>query len=401
MSGPLRVGMLLDKPFPPDPRVANEARSLVQAGHEVHLLCLRHNDQTPEREEWQGVNLHRVKIGQWLYRKLSAVSLELKVYNWYLRGPLERFLSEQRIEVLHTHDLPMVAEGLRASRRAGIPLVADLHENWPAALKTYDYAQRFPGNIMISPPRWEQHEREILPRSERIVVVVDEAKERLIDLGIDAEKIAVVQNTVEADEFQGFGIDESITGRFRDRFVISYLGGFDRHRGIEMLVDAMPKLALEIPECSLLLIGSGATGPSLRERAARLGVADRVVFEGFQPFRLFPSYIEASQVCTIPHVKNDHTDTTIPHKLFHYMLLKRPVLTTDCRPLKRIVEETGSGLVIPSGDSDAVVEAVLKLRDTSTRAAMGEAGHRAVREKYNWSQDSATLLDLYQNLPTE
>jgi len=404
MTGPgiggLRIGMLLDRTFPPDPRVANQARSLVEEGAEVHLLCLRHGDgRQPAEEVWQGIHVHRIAIARWFYKKASAVSLELPAYRWFLSRHLRPFVASERIQVLHAHDLPMVAIGLAAARRMGIPFVADLHENWPAALRTYGYSRRFPGRVLISPGRWERHERAVLPRVDRIVVVIDEAKERLVRAGIDAGRIVVIRNTVSVDDFRGFGVDRAIVDRFRGRFVLSYLGGFERHRGIETLVEAIPAIARAIPEAMLLLIGGGSTAGALRQRAADLGVADRVVFEGWQPFERFPSYIEASDVCVIPHVKNDHTDTTIPHKLFHYMLLGRPVLTTDCRPLRRIVEETGCGVVVPSGDAAAMARAAVALGDPEARARMGEAGRRAVFDRYNWGRDAQALIDLYRSLP--
>lgn len=397
MSG-LRIGMLLDRTFPPDPRVANEARSLIAAGHEVHILCLRHGPRQAAIEEWQGVRLHRLDMPRWFYRKFSAVSLEFPAYGWVLRGPLRRLVKEQRIEVVHTHDLPMVAIGGAVARSHGIPLVADLHENWPAALAVYGYARRFPGRFLISPARWSRHERAVLRQADQIIVVIEEAKERLVGLGIDPARIAVVRNTVEVDGFRAFGIDPRIADRFQGRYVLSYLGGFERHRGLEMVIEALPQLARLVPESLLLLVGSGSTEGSLRAMAQRLGVADRVVFEGWQPFERFPSYIEASHVCLIPHVRNEHTDTTIPHKLFHYMLLGRPVLTSDCRPLRRIVEETGCGLVVPSGDTGAFAGAAAGLSDPRVREPMAEAGRRAVLDRYNWDRDAATLLEAYRDL---
>jgi glycosyltransferase involved in cell wall biosynthesis len=398
VSRRLRVGMLLDHSFPPDPRVANEARALVKAGHEIHLLCLRHDPRQPAREVWQGVRIHRVTISRWLYRKISAVSLDLPAYRWFIRRALRRFIEQERVDVLHVHDLPMVGEGIRAARRAGIVLVADLHENWPAALQNYGYVRRFPGRILISPARWARHEGKVLPLADRIIVVIEEARDRLVSAGLDPKRIAVVRNTVEVDDFHGFGLDAAILDRFKDRFVLSYLGGFERHRGIETAVRAIPLLTEAIPSVLLLLIGTGSTGPSLRALAERLGVTDRVVFEGYQPFRSFPSYIAASRVCLIPHLKNEHTDTTIPHKLFHYMLLARPVVTSDCRPLKRIVEETGCGVVYPSGDPAALARAIAGLTDSRISEAMGAAGRRAVHDTYNWGRDAETLTKLYEGI---
>ena len=398
MSRPIRVGMLLDRTFPPDPRVANEARSLVKGGHEVHLICLRHGTEQPEAEDWQGVRLHRVGIPRWFYRKASAVSLEVPAYRWYLRGPLQRAIQKERIELLHVHDLPMVALGLGVARSAGIPLVADLHENWPAALRTYGYAQRMSGRLLISPRRWARHERKVLPRADRIIVVIEEAKERLVGIGIDAGRIHVVRNTVAVDEFQRFGIDPSLRERFQGRFVLSYLGGFERHRGLATVIEAMRELARTTPEILLLLVGTGSTEAGLRRTVERLGLGGCVLFEGWQPYERFPSYIAASDVCLIPHVRNDHTDTTIPHKLFHYMLLGRPVLTTDCRPLRRIVEETACGLVVPSGDAEAFARAAVRLADPTLRASMGEMGRLAVHGRYNWDRDAEVLLDLYRDM---
>lgn len=390
--------MLLDRTFPPDPRVANEARSLAAAGHEVHLLCLRHDASRAEREEWQGVQVHRMTIPRWFYRKFSAVSLDLPFYRWALRGPLRRMVVREGIDLLHTHDLPMVALGVAIARAHQIPIVADLHENWPAALRTYGYTQRFPGRVLISPARWERHEREILRRVDHVITVIEEAAERVADLGIPTDRIEVIRNTVAIDEFKGFPHDGSIESGLSGRFVLSYLGGFERHRGIETVVAAMPALRARMPGCILLLVGGGSTEGALRRLAGELGILDAVRFEGWQPFEKFPSYIRASSVCLIPHLKNDHTDTTIPHKLFHYMLLERPVVTTDCRPLKRIVEETGAGLVVPSGDSAAMAEAIAGLGGPSRRAAMGEAGRRAVEDRYNWSRDAENLVALYERI---
>jgi glycosyltransferase involved in cell wall biosynthesis len=313
---------------------------------------------------------------------------------------LEHHLRSRGADVVHAHDLPTVAVGLAAARNHGALFVADLHENWPAALRTYGYARRFPGSILISPARWERHERRILPQADRIIVVIEEARRRLVEGGIPADRIAVVKNTVHVNEFEGFGQDPAIKERFRGRFVLIYLGGFERHRGIETAIEAMPELARQVPEVLLLLVGGGASEPGLRRLAESLRVSDKVVFEGWQPFSRFPSYINASDVCLIPHAKTEHTDTTIPHKLFHYMLLSRPVLTTDCEPLKRIVREAECGLVIPSGDAGAFERAARALRDPALRERLGAAGHAAVMERYRWDLDAQVLTSLYEDIST-
>lgn len=395
----MRIGMLLDKPFPPDPRVANEARSLVGAGHEVHLLCVDPGGRKPARETWSGVEIHRLSIDPRFYKKASALALVVPFYFEFFGRRLVPWLRDQRIEALHVHDLPLASVGARAVRRLDLPFVIDLHENYPAAVATYDYANRFPGKWLISPKTWRHYEQRMLPRADRIIVVVEEAAERLADYGIPPERIRVVSNTVAVDEFEGFPRDASIESRFRDRFTIAYLGGFDRHRGLESAVDALAILAREDRhDAHLLLVGEGATRNALELRVHKLGLAERVTFEGWQSFQKFPSYVSAAKVCLIPHLRSEHTDTTIPHKLFHYMLLARPVVSTDCRPLRRILEETRAGLTYPSGDAEALAKRLRELRDPAARDDLGEHGRRAVLERYNWERSAADLIALYAGL---
>ena len=79
--------------------------------------------------------------------------------------------------------------------------------------------------------------------------------------------------------------------------------------------------------------------------AQELSVSNYVVFEGFQPQEKIPSYIIASSIGLIPHLKTAHTDNTIPHKLFHYMLMNKPVVAANCNPIERILNESNAGLI--------------------------------------------------------
>jgi len=104
-------------------------------------------------------------------------------------------------------------------------------------------------------------------------------------------------------------------------------------------------------------------------------------------------------VCIIPHVSNEHTETTIPHKLFQYMYMRKPVVVSDCRPLQRIVTETNSGAIFKSGDEFDLARVILQLFENDLlRKQMGENGNRAVIGKYNWENSSRSFIGLYSNL---
>jgi len=101
----------------------------------------------------------------------------------------------------------------------------------------------------------------------------------------------------------------------------------------------------------------------------------------------------------VPHLSTPHTDSTLPHKLFHYMAFGKPVIVGDAIPLERIVGEEDCGLVVASGDDAAMAEALRRLHaDPELRRRMGGNGRRAVWEKYNWDVGIKPLLEFYASL---
>ena len=112
------------------------------------------------------------------------------------------------------------------------------------------------------------------------------------------------------------------------------------------------------------------------------------------PTRLFE--LEWADIGLIPHRITAHTSSTIPNKLFEYMLLGKPVLATDMPPVRRIIEEVDCGLVYQT--PEAGVAAILRLRDEAERRRLGENGRRAVLDRYRWDRDADELLGAMERL---
>ena len=81
------------------------------------------------------------------------------------------------------------AEALKAKKKLKkeIFICGDLHENYADALKYYRFSNTFPGNILISQPKWQATEKDWISKLDRAIVVVNEMKQR-ISKYIDKEK---------------------------------------------------------------------------------------------------------------------------------------------------------------------------------------------------------------------
>jgi glycosyltransferase involved in cell wall biosynthesis len=102
----------------------------------------------------------------------------------------------------------------------------------------------------------------------------------------------------------------------------------------------------------------------------------------------------------MPHQKCESWDTTIPNKLFDYMAAGLPVVSSNADPCERILAQTGAGVVFRSNDADDLAAALSRMFDPTTRASLGAAGQRAIREQYNWERDASTFLDVVETTRT-
>jgi glycosyltransferase involved in cell wall biosynthesis len=394
--------VLAHRDFPPDIRVEKETRALLQAGHRVVIVCENLKGR-PRHGEWKGALIIRLNIPPFIPRRLFYLPLYLTFYDPFWARVLSRVAERHHIDAFHVHDLPMAGTTLTVGKRMGLHVILDFHENYPASVRLmFEISPSLWRRLMYSDThRWELYEKRCAMEADRVIVVVEEGRDRLVARGIPWDKIMVVSNTVDVDYFSSLSVPANLGYEPKDDFVISYVGGFAKDRGLDLAIEAMPEVIEAIPNARLLLVGDGGNRPELEALAKNLGLADKVAFTGWQSFHKIPAYVGLSDVCLVPHLSNPQRETTIPHKLFQYMGLGKPVVVSSCRPLKRIVEETGSGLIFEAGNSKALAETIVSLKEQERRWQLGSRGKEAVLKKYNWRKEADKLLGLYEGLSSD
>jgi hypothetical protein len=145
----MRIGMILDKNFPPDPRVENEAISLINKGHKVFLFCLKYNDEK-DKEQIKGIQIRRYKSTKLIY-KLSALVYTIPFYTQIMSKKISHFLNSNNIDAIHIHDIQIAAAVFKANKKLAKPTILDLHENRPEIMKYYPHLQKKLGRLLISP----------------------------------------------------------------------------------------------------------------------------------------------------------------------------------------------------------------------------------------------------------
>jgi glycosyltransferase involved in cell wall biosynthesis len=289
----------------------------------------------------------------------------------------------------------MAPLGLLFGKIFKLPVVLDMHENYPAALKAFQKKGIF-NFIFKNYHAAKVLEKYCVKKADRMITVIEENSERLIKLGVLPTKIFVVSNTVDVDTFAQGKIDEKIINKYKGKFILLYSGFISPERGLDTVVKGMKFLKDKLTNVKLLLVGNGISIPFLKNIVKENEIEDFIDFIAWPGHENLGSYLEIADVGISPQPNNEHWNNSIPHKLFEYMSQSIPVLVTDAIPLKRIIIETNAGLSYMTADPEDFAIKILEI--ASSNINFGENGKKAVKEKYNWERDAQVLIKMYNVL---
>ena len=402
--------------FPPEmgapaARAAELAHHWSEAGHEVSVLTGFPNHPTGVvPEDWRA-RLHRL-----IYQEKIGKTNVYRTWLW----PLPNRKSHERIRNYASFFVSAAIRGLRLPHPdviiatspqllvalAGwwiaffrqIPFVFEVRDLWPESLAAVGVGDE----DSVLHRSLAAISRFLYERADRIVVVTSAFKDRLIEhWRIPAEKIAVVENGVETDQFApDSSVSESIRKQFsaEGKFVVSYIGTMGNAHGLETLLQAAADCRQRNLDVVFLLIGEGAEKDRTKTAASSLGLTN-VKFLDQQPRERIPSFISASDVCLVLLKKTDIFKTVIPTKMLEFMSCARPVIVGVDGQARQIVDEAHAGLFIEPENAAALVQAIQTLQaNRELRLTLGQNGRKYIVENFSRSSTAKKYIRILKEL---
>ncbi len=289
-----------------------------------------------------------------------------------------------RADVYHSHDLNTLYVGHVCKKRTpGARLIYDSHELaternrmglWWKAWATWNERRwiRSADALIVASPFWiGEIEKKTghLPAVSATVINVPEPME-----------IEALDLRAELDIEPG-------------RPILLYQGSIQENRGIEPAIEAITLL----DDAVLVVIGYGYHRTALETMVAKRRLTDRVRFFGPIPNRELLRYSASADIgmCNIINSSLSYY-TTLPNKLFEYMIAGIPVIGSDSPGIGQIVKETGIGEVTDPADPAALAAAA---RTILADPAPYRAACRLAAARYNWEVEKERLLEVYAQLP--
>lgn len=395
----MKIGIVIQNDFPTDTEVRTRklAKVLHENGHDVTIFARGSgNSKNNKRVDYADVERFSLLDSTPLS---SVLTTPLPINPLWALWVVIKILKLD-IDLIVGGEIRAGLPALTAARLTCTPSVLDLQENNPELAKLLE-RKSLVHHIKRSPRLHLAIEMACAHLANVVWVVVEERKEDLVKKGVSKTKIEVVRNVPYLREFKESSkiMQTETSPNFTwPEFTMVYVGHISSYRGLDTILDAVPHVLEEDEQVHLAIAGEGDYRESLEEKVRNLGIENKVTFVGWVQTEKVPAFIGSGDLGLIPHYVNGFTNTTAPNKLFDYMMVGLPVLTSNMRPVERVIEEVNCGMLYESNASPAeVAKKILKVKKSDVRSE-SQSGYNAVRQEYNWENESKIILQTIERL---
>jgi putative colanic acid biosynthesis glycosyltransferase WcaI len=374
--------------------VFNTARCeyLASRGHEVAIctsfpyypewrIADGYRGRLFQRENHNGVNVLRSLI----YVPASVTSIKRILHEAsFVSTSALRALAQRKPELIVTVSPPLAlsASARMLSRLWRVPYVFHVEDMQPDAAA--DLGMLSQGRLMRS---LFTLERKAYRHAAMVSTLTDGMKRRILSKGVPPEKVAVFGHWAEPELFEiplsGSGDTFRHANDLRGKFIVLHSGNMGVKQGMDVILDAADR-SRGCGDIVYLLVGDGAARPHLQARAAGMQL-DNVKFLPIQPKETFLDMLSAADVCLVTQ-RGSVADIVFPSKTVTLLAAGRPVVASVAANshIADVINDAGAGIVTRPEDPEALVSAVVQLRDESERRAeAGASGRVYARRLWN------------------
>lgn len=394
----MHIGVVVDNEFDNDHRVKKEIRLLKEEGHTISVLCF---DFGKHYNAYNDINVTRLKIAKKLKDLLVLLSTRFNLYEQFWQKKISSFINKNQIEALHVHDLYLARAAKKGIRKSNhhIPLNLDLHENYPAAINSYQWATKGWRKYIVQPEKWYKKENKYLKYSDNLIVLSYSFKKDLITRFPELKNtpIFVHPNMPDFESFKSFEKDDFPVKYQSSTPTLFYFGVVAKRRGIIDILPWLQELLEHGQQFHTLIIGpiDKADKNDFYNYLNTPLLKKHTTYIPWEDVKYLPAYLKKTTIGLAPFQVNAQHDSGVANKLFQYMYGKIPILATKCKAQQELIESSNCGLLYEAKD-DFKIKLSRLLEDSDLRKKLGENGKKKLLELYNNKADRQ-FLKIYSN----
>lgn len=234
-------------------------------------------------------------------------------------------------------------------------------------------------------PRQRKMILDAVAQADKIICVATALKNALVDLGALPDKIVVLRNGVDLDQFRPMDRDAIRTPLNIDNFCLLSVGHLIERKGHNFVISALK----EIENATLLIAGEGPEETRLKNLTKKLGLTERVRFLGRVDHERLTQIYNAADVMILASSREGW-----PNVLLESMACGTPTIATDIWGNGEVIQSGSGGMLLKERSARAISTAVKSLKETS----VDRQCVRHYAEKFSWKATSLGLFSIFEEL---
>jgi glycosyltransferase involved in cell wall biosynthesis len=296
-----------------------------------------------------------------------------------------------RYDVIHSHEeaafFCMILAAAFRTRH-----VYDMHSSLPQQLEDSVYG-RYPFAVKL----FEILERHVTKTCDAVITISDTLKEHVKELDPTA-KVVVVENLAvqsmcpESDRSSAEDLRRRLA--LNGRLNVIYTGTLEHYQGIELLTESMALVTKHCPAAVLLLVGGRPTQIAYwRSEVERRRLGDSVRVVGAVSVEEIPAYLELADILVSARTRG----TSVPLKVYSYLLSGKPIVATDVPAHRELLNEDVA--VLTDATKEAFAQAITRLAgDPALRDLLGSRARRLAESEHSYTEYLAKMGQVVQML---
>lgn len=333
------------------------------------------------REVYEGLTVFRIRLVSQDYQPEY-----INFYHEEVENHFKDVLNSFSPDVVHFHNIIGLSLGLiHIAKQRGIKTVLTLHDNWGFCHKNtiikneseicLDFTRCKECMPYISdennfgiPIRIRQDFFRIIFRDvDEFISPSQYLAKNYILAGIPEEKMHVIWNGIDIQKFSNLS---KIPDNQRVRF--TFIGYFGKHKGINVLIDALPYLN-NLNCLSVNLVGKGELMESLKDKVQKMGLSDLVSFWG--KIEDINDAYRSTDVLILPSIWPENQPVTITEA----MASKIPIIASNLGGVPELIEDGKTGYLFEAGNSKDLAQKMLEFVSHPEKiSVLGEAAYNKI-----------------------
>lgn len=387
------------------------SREFQAAGNNAYIIASSfHHQQQHDQSQTESVRFTIIDDVKYIWLKTIRYSENgfkrvLNMFNYALRF----WINEKQIVAItgkpdviiasSTHPLhyPVLE---KIARKYDAKIIFEVRDLWPLSmLGLLKIKAWHPFILLLS-----YIEKRAYKNADHVVSLLDGALPYMRSKGLDDNKFSVIPNGTSAELFENKtclnitiqNIINQIRLQNKNSFILGYAGALGTPNAIKYLISAMQMIEQQKLPIYCVIVGNGILKSDLEKQIQQLNLKQIYCYSSI-PRCEIPAFLTQMDALYLGwNAISVYQYGVSPNKLFDYMMSGRPIIESGGSK-QSLIASVQCGIRCKAAKPNAIADAIIQLseRTLDERNQLGEAGRKAVLQKYEYSILGKQYMDLF------